>query len=134
MGAKTRKTRSKELNSIQTKDTKEEERKSSFFSGLFSPGSAESSVSSSQDEDSVGSSTNLSTVSSASDETDSRTANTESIGGNQEKFDRDRRAKHRAACKNMTVSVFKLWEPSQSTIEEQCFSPTVERMESTGKR
>lgn len=87
--------------SIESKEN--DEGKPSFFSGLFAPGSADTSGSSS-DDDSAGSSTNQSTLSDSEDETDTLTQTTASKGAALERFDRELRAKHRAACKSMTVS------------------------------
>jgi hypothetical protein len=87
-------------------DSIEEEAKPSIFTRLFGEtGSAASSYSHSDDDedDTLDTDTKLSTRSGSSNETSD---NDETEDGDRElaRFDRDLRAKHRGACKNMTVS------------------------------
>jgi hypothetical protein len=74
----------------------------SIFQRLFAPQSVDTSVSSASDDDeSLGSQSNCSTISGSSGESgESSCSSLQSI----QLFDRELRAKHRSACKNMTVS------------------------------
>lgn len=98
----------KEVRSLESRESldKHEEAKeksSSMFERLFSPQETEddSSASSASDEHSEGSHSNQSTISGSSVESDgSSCSSIQSI----QRFDRELRAKHRSACKNMTVS------------------------------
>jgi hypothetical protein len=98
MGKTSRSDRSQE-----TPET-EEEGKTSIFQRLFAPGSVDTSVSSqSNEDDSAGSETNLSTLSGSSGESDDGSSDNSDSEGGLQRFDRELRAKHRGACKNMTV-------------------------------
>lgn len=93
--------RSARRNDIEDED--KESGKASMFERLFAPHSVGTSVSSESDDDdhSLGSQSNQSTISGSSEESgESSVSSVDSI----QRFDRELRAKHRAACKNMTVS------------------------------
>lgn len=79
-----------------------EPEKASMFERLFAPASLDTSVSSHSDDDqSMGSKSNLSTLSGS---TDGSGDSSDSSSAGIRQFDRELRAKHRGACKNMTVS------------------------------
>jgi len=98
----------------------EEEEKPSIFMRLFGE-TGTPSYSDSDDEDAtLGTNNTDSTGTSDNDETDD---------GDRElaRFDRDLRAKHRGACKNMTVSS---WLPTMSNIPRDRFSYTFQSIQS----
>jgi hypothetical protein len=88
--------------SVESQESADQEtgKVGSMFQRLFAPLSADTSVSSDSDDDrSLGS--NDSTISGSSSESgQSSCSSMQSI----QRFDRELRAKHRRACKNMTVS------------------------------
>ena len=99
-----------ESQSVATMDTSEkaekaekETAKASMFERLFAPASVDTSVSSaaSDDERSLDSHSHVSTLSGSSDGSDESSCSSSSSA---HRFDRELRAKHRSACKNMTVS------------------------------
>ena len=95
-----------ESQSVATMDTSEkaekETAKASMFERLFAPASVDTSVSSaSDDERSFDSRSHVSTLSGSSDGSDESSCSSSSTA---QRFDRELRAKHRSACKNMTVS------------------------------
>ena len=82
-----------------------EEEEVGFFDRLFSPGTIDTDVSGDEDtefDDSVGSGTIYTDMTGRSDEDsdESSTASTLIL------FDKELRAKHRSACKNMTVGIY----------------------------
>ena len=92
-----------ESQSVATVDTSEKESpKASMFERFFAPASADTSVSSASDEErSFDSRSHVSTLSGSSDGSDESSCSSSSSA---QRFDRELRAKHRSACKNMTVS------------------------------
>jgi hypothetical protein len=93
--------------SVETDDSEENEDapeetkgvKKSIFQKFFTPGSASTSVSSGSDDDrSRDSFSYHSSISGSSDYTGESSCDSSVL-----QFDRELRAKHRAACKNMTV-------------------------------
>jgi hypothetical protein len=104
MGAKVKKT--KATRSLETAESEEEAKAGSIFQRLFAPASVGTSYS--QDDDgSAGSETHLSTLSASTASHDSSDGETENQDSkvDLQKFDRELRARHRGACKNMTVSL-----------------------------
>jgi hypothetical protein len=89
----------------------EEVGRMSLFHRLFAPDTMETDVSEDSQYDSLGSASQYTDVTgSIDDEDDDSEVNDESTGEASQtstliKFDRDLRARHRAACKNMTVRV-----------------------------
>ena len=77
-----------------------------FFNRLFSPGTIETDVSGedydTEIEGSVGSATYYTDITGQSDDSSDES----SMGSTVIRFDKDLRAKHRNACKNMTVGIF----------------------------
>ncbi len=92
-----------ENQSVATVDTSDKEStKGTMFERLFAPQSADTSVSSaSDDERSLESHSNVSTLSGTSGGSDDSSC---SSSRSTHRFDRELRAKHKNACKNMTVS------------------------------
>jgi len=85
-------------------DTQEKDSdKGSMFQRLFAPMSADTSVSSASDERSLESHSNVSMMSGSSNGSDESSC---SSSRSAQRFDRELRAKHRGACKYMTVSSF----------------------------
>jgi hypothetical protein len=88
-----------------------DELKTGIFQQFFSPGTAETSGSESNDEGSAGSETRLSTLSASTGSMDSSDGEhghghrrqSRKPSKNSYKFDVELRARHRGACKNMTV-------------------------------
>ena len=92
-----------------SKIAEEEEEENGFFGRLFFPGTVDTSVSENTGDDydsdfdeSFGSATYFSDFSGDSESGESSAAS--STGTSLIRFDRELRAKHRAACKSMTVS------------------------------
>jgi hypothetical protein len=82
---------------------------SSLFQRLFAPGSLESEFSDDElsETESMDSGTQFTDMSGSVDsDSDSDDSTEPSATSTQLKLDRDLRARHRAACKNMTVSVY----------------------------
>ena len=80
----------------------------SLFHRLFAPDTMETDVSEDSQFDSLGSASQYTDMSGSIDEYEESDANDESTAESSQtstlvKFDRDLRARHRAACKNMTV-------------------------------
>jgi hypothetical protein len=90
------------------------ELKTGIFRQFFSPGTADTSGSETNDDESTESGTRLSTISASTgsmdssdgEDVDRRSSRRSSRrpSNSTQKFDRDLRARHRGACKNMTVS------------------------------
>eukprot|EP00934_Nitzschia_sp_Nitz4_P001517 Nitzschia sp. Nitz4//scaffold149_size55946//37788//39427//NITZ4_006600-RA/size55946-augustus-gene-0.72-mRNA-1//-1//CDS//3329536827//1517//frame0 len=97
---KTRARRTPRATKVETVSHQSEEetepQKATMFERLFSPASADTSVSSRSDDDDD---SNVSTLSASSDGTGSSSG---SSSHGQHQFDKDLRVKHRNACKNMT--------------------------------
>jgi hypothetical protein len=87
-------------------DNSIEEAEVGFFEGLFSPGTIDTDVSGDEEDTefdgSVGSGTIYTDMTGRSDE-DSEDSSTSST---LMRFDKELRAKHRSACKNMTVGIY----------------------------
>lgn len=98
------KTENQSVTTVETSDKSEKESpKGNMFERLFAPQSADTSVSSATDDDrSLDSRSNLSTLSGSSNDSDNSSC---SSARSTQRFDRELRAKHKNACKNMTVSV-----------------------------
>lgn len=107
MGGRRRNHRSDDGSTVMTME------EDGFFSRLFfSPGSVDTDVSGSDDdgdesqsEGTLGTRTYCSTVSASETESDMSGSDEDSTSPDLIRFDRELRAKHRGACKNMTVSV-----------------------------
>jgi len=104
MGGRRRKHRSDDGSTVMTME------EDGFFSRLFfSPGSVDTDVSGSDDDDdesqsegTLGTRTYCSTVSASETESDMSGSDEDSTSPDLIRFDRELRAKHRGACKNMT--------------------------------
>ena len=88
------------------------EEEAGFFGRLFSPGTVDTDVSGNSGEedsefdDSIDSGTIYTDMTGASQSESDGSSEASSTGSTMMRFDRELRAKHRGACKNMTVSVF----------------------------
>ena len=84
--------------------TEKEEGRMSLFQRLFAPESIETDVSGDSESGSFDSATNFTDMSDGSeDEENDESTGEPSATSTMIKFDRDLRARHRGACKNMTV-------------------------------
>jgi len=88
------------------------EEEEGFFGRLFSPGTVDTDVSGNSGEedsafdDSIDSGTIYTDMTGGSQSESDGSSDASTTGSTMMRFDRELRAKHRGACKNMTVSVF----------------------------
>eukprot|EP00537_Pseudo-nitzschia_pungens_P003368 CAMPEP_0172367352 /NCGR_PEP_ID=MMETSP1060-20121228/20858_1 /TAXON_ID=37318 /ORGANISM="Pseudo-nitzschia pungens, Strain cf. cingulata" /LENGTH=494 /DNA_ID=CAMNT_0013091573 /DNA_START=82 /DNA_END=1566 /DNA_ORIENTATION=+ len=107
-----RKTKSKRVE--EEEEDEEEDQNDGFFGRLFSPGTVDTSVSENTDDEeyesdsdeSAGSGTYYTDVTGDSDSGSEESSTARSNGSSLVRFDRDLRAKHRAACKSMTIGKY----------------------------
>jgi hypothetical protein len=120
------KSKSKSKKSSRTyvsEESEEDDAKNSIFHRLFLQAANGGSISKSDDGESDGSRTLVSETESASS-SDDQTEGADSAGQENseedrelQKFDRELRAKHRGACKNMTVSTNLKISPSATQVQ-----------------
>jgi hypothetical protein len=84
-------------------EEKESKKHMSLFQRLFAPESLETDVSGDSDSGSLDSATHFTDDASGSDEENDESTGEPSTSSSAIKFDRELRARHRGACKNMTV-------------------------------
>jgi hypothetical protein len=95
----------KRVEKSSTVSEDKEEGRMSLFQRLFAPESIDTDASGDSDSGSLDSATHFSDMSGSDDEDNDDSTQQASATSSMIKFDRDLRARHRGACKNMTVRI-----------------------------